>query len=173
MKKIPSFPAKTFIILFILAGCSLFSFAQQKNIRVLIVPFHYLRYPGAATGQCTHRFTDSISPVQQEAYISLLKKGTPMIFLHHSLVSYQHWPEFIKIVGGQYHTSPVLVNGDTLRANYEHGVTIPVKVEQKNHPVTRGICAISPGSIITGIQMSFAYSWATARPLIPTRISGN
>ncbi|MDO6435672.1 ThuA domain-containing protein [Flavitalea sp. BT771] len=82
---------------------------------------------------------DSISPAQQQAYISLLKKGASMVFLHHSLVSYQHWPEFIKIVGGQYHTAPVLVNGDTLRANYEHGVIIPVKVEQKNHPVTRGI----------------------------------
>lgn len=82
---------------------------------------------------------DLISPAQQEAYIGLLKKGTPMIFLHHALVSYQNWPEFINIVGGQYHTLPVMVNGDTLRANYEHGVKIPVKVEDKNHPVTRGI----------------------------------
>jgi uncharacterized protein len=82
---------------------------------------------------------DSISPAQQEAYISLLKKGTSMIFLHHALVSYQKWPEFIKMVGGQYHTRPVVVNGDTLKASYEHDVNIPVKVEDKKHPVTRGI----------------------------------
>jgi type 1 glutamine amidotransferase len=82
---------------------------------------------------------DSISPAQQEAYISVLKKGASMIFLHHALVSYQNWPEFIKIVGGQYHTHPAVVNGDTLRANYEHNVNIPVKVEDKKHPVTRGI----------------------------------
>lgn len=82
---------------------------------------------------------DLISPAQQEAYISLLKKGASMIFLHHSLVSYQNWPEFIKIVGGQYHTHPVLVNGDTLKANYEHDVNIPVKVEDNRHPITRGI----------------------------------
>ena len=82
---------------------------------------------------------DSILPAQQQAYINLLNKGKAMIFLHHSLVSYQNWPEFIKIVGGQYHTSPVVVNGDTLRANYEHDVTIPVKVEDKQHPVTSGI----------------------------------
>ena len=62
-----------------------------------------------------------------------------MIFLHHSLVSYQNWPEFIKIVGGQYHTHPVVVNGDTLKASYDHDVNIPVKVENKKHPVTRGI----------------------------------
>jgi len=82
---------------------------------------------------------DSIAPSQQEAYVSLLKKGTSMIFLHHSLVSYQNWPEFIQIVGGQYHTQPVVVNGDTLKTSYEHDVNIPVKVENKKHPVTRGI----------------------------------
>ncbi len=82
---------------------------------------------------------DSISPSQQRAYIDLLNKGKSMIFLHHSLVSYQNWPEFVKIVGGQYHTNPVVVNGDTLRANYEHDVSIPVKVEDTNHPVTKGI----------------------------------
>jgi len=80
-----------------------------------------------------------ISPGQKDAYIGLLKKGASLIFLHHSLVSYQNWPGFIKIVGGQYHTEPVVVNGDTLHANYEHDVSIPVKVEDKNHPVTRGI----------------------------------
>jgi hypothetical protein len=37
---------------------------------------------------------DSIAPAVQEAYISLLKKGAPMIFLHHTLVLYQKWPEF-------------------------------------------------------------------------------
>jgi len=82
---------------------------------------------------------DLISPAQQEAYISLLKKGASMIFLHHALVSYQNWPEFINIVGGQYHTSAVLVNGDTLKANYQHDVNIAVKVEDNKHPVTRGI----------------------------------
>jgi type 1 glutamine amidotransferase len=82
---------------------------------------------------------DSISAAQQEAYIRLLKKGSNMIFLHHSLVSYQNWPEFIKILGGQYHTHQVVVNGDTLKASYEHDVNIPVKVENRKHPVTRGI----------------------------------
>lgn len=82
---------------------------------------------------------DAITPAQQNAYVALLNKGASMIFLHHALVSYQDWPEFIRIVGGQYHTHPVAVKGDTLKANYEHDVTIPVKVEDKDHPVTRGI----------------------------------
>jgi type 1 glutamine amidotransferase len=82
---------------------------------------------------------DSIQPRVQQAYINLLKKGKAMIFLHHSLVSYQDWPEYVRIVGGQYHTHPVVVRGDTLRANYEHDVTLPVMVSDKRHPVTRGI----------------------------------
>lgn len=82
---------------------------------------------------------DSLSSAHQKAYIDLLNKGKSMIFLHHSLVSYQNWPEFVKIVGGQYHTNPVVINGDTLHANYEHDVNIPVKVENTNHPVTNGI----------------------------------
>jgi uncharacterized protein len=82
---------------------------------------------------------DSIMPAQQQAYMNLLKKGKSMIFLHHSLVSYQYWPEFVKIVGGQYHTHPVVVNGDTLNANYEHDLQMHIKVEDTHHPITRGI----------------------------------
>src|SRR5258708_35930244 len=82
---------------------------------------------------------DSIQPSVQQAYINLLKKGKAMIFLHHSLVSYQDWPEFVRIVGGQYHAHPVVVRGDSLKANYEHDVTLPVTVNDKRHPVTRGI----------------------------------
>jgi hypothetical protein len=58
---------------------------------------------------------DSLSFSEQRAYIDSLNKGKSMIFLHHSLVSYQNWPEFIKIAGGQYDTNPVSVNRDTLR----------------------------------------------------------
>jgi uncharacterized protein len=82
---------------------------------------------------------DSLMPLQQEAYINLLKKGKSMIFLHHSLVSYQYWPEFVKIVGGQYHTHPVVVDGDTLNANYQHDLSMQIKVEDKQHPITKGI----------------------------------
>lgn len=171
MIKIPSFPAKAFILLFVLTGCFHLSYAQQKKIKVLIVtgghgfkhkPFYdvfnaipSIAYDSVVQPQANalvaspevnkydvlvfYDLVDSISVAQQEAYIRLLKKGASMIFLHHALVSYQNWPEFLQIVGGQYHTHPVVVNGDTLKANYDHDVTIPVKVEDKKHPVTRGI----------------------------------
>lgn len=82
---------------------------------------------------------DSISPQQKQAYLQLLQKGKAMIFLHHSLVSYQHWDEFQRIIGGRYYEKATLVNGDTLRSTYQHDVIIPVKIENRQHPVTRGL----------------------------------
>ncbi|THU38364.1 ThuA domain-containing protein [Niastella caeni] len=172
MKKNAAFLPTTVMLLVLLTGCTLPSFAQQQKIKVLIItgghgfkhqPFYdvfnaipSITYDTLVQPQANafiaspevrqydvlvfyDMVPDSISPAQQEAYISLLKKGASMIFLHHALVSYQNWPEFIKIVGGQYHTRPVVVNGDTLKTSYEHDVTIPVKVEDKKHPIAKGI----------------------------------
>ena len=82
---------------------------------------------------------DSILPAEQASLCQAIEKGKAMIFLHHALVSYQNWGEFVKIVGGKYHTLPAVIKGDTVKSNYEHDVIMPVKVEDKQHPVTMGI----------------------------------
>ncbi|MDR6786245.1 type 1 glutamine amidotransferase [Pedobacter africanus] len=82
---------------------------------------------------------NSITEQQKQAYLRLLQKGKAMIFLHHALVSYQDWDEFQHIIGGKYYEKATVVNGDTLQSTYQHDVTIPVKIENKRHPVTRGI----------------------------------
>ena len=43
-----------------------------------------------------------ISDSEKQAYLNLTLKGKPMLFLHHSIVSYQNWPQFEQIVGGRY-----------------------------------------------------------------------
>ncbi len=43
-----------------------------------------------------------INDEEKQAFLGLLDKGQGMVFLHHALVSYQHWDEFEKIVGGKY-----------------------------------------------------------------------
>src|SRR4030042_3297568 len=43
-----------------------------------------------------------ITEHQKEAFLKLLENGTGMVFLHHSLVSYQNWDEFKNIIGGKY-----------------------------------------------------------------------
>jgi type 1 glutamine amidotransferase len=81
-----------------------------------------------------------ISEEQKEAFINLLNRGKGIVFLHHSLVSYQAWDEFEKIIGGRYYLkSDSLENTDIIPSNYKHDVIIPVEIEDKNHPITEGL----------------------------------
>jgi len=78
-----------------------------------------------------------ISEAEKNAYIKLTKEGKPFLFLHHSLVSYQNWPMFEKMLGGKYvEKSPdVPVNE---QSTYEHDVWVYIRTAQ-NHPITRGL----------------------------------
>jgi type 1 glutamine amidotransferase len=77
---------------------------------------------------------DSITTEQQAAYLELIDQKKPFLFLHHALVSYQHWPEFKKIVGGKYHTAD-----KTKLSTYQHDDTIRVTISSKEHPIVEGL----------------------------------
>ena len=77
-----------------------------------------------------------ISPDERLAYINLTQKGKPMLFLHHSLASYQNWPEFEEIVGGKYVEGGKNVDEELL-STYEHDVWVYISVENYT-PVTNG-----------------------------------
>lgn len=81
---------------------------------------------------------DEITEDQKEAYIELTRLGIPMLFLHHSLVSYQSWPEFINIIGGKYITEVQEMDSASLSA-YRHDLDLDVRILDRNHPVTRGL----------------------------------
>lgn len=112
---------------------------------------------------------DTITPVQKQAYIRLLQKGKAMVFLHHSLVSYQGWDEFQRIIGGKYYTKTTFVNGDSLLSTYEHDVVIPVKIEDHRHPVTRGLADFEMTDEVYG---RFG-TQSTIRPLLSTTHPGS
>lgn len=76
-----------------------------------------------------------IDDVQKAAFIKLLEKGKGVVFLHHSLASYQAWDEFEKIIGGRYIESGT----DQETSTYQHDVEFTVQVADENHPITKGI----------------------------------
>jgi len=76
-----------------------------------------------------------INDHQKEAFINLLNEGKGIVFLHHSLVSYQAWDEFEKIIGGRY----VLSGPEQDSSTYRHDVDIPVEVIDHHHPITKGV----------------------------------
>ena len=77
-----------------------------------------------------------ITDEQKAAYLKLLQVGKGMVFMHHSLVSYQNWPEFQKIIGGKY-----LLNETNLhpKSTYKHDVEIKVEIVDQNHPITKSM----------------------------------
>jgi type 1 glutamine amidotransferase len=79
-----------------------------------------------------------ITQTQKEAYQKLLENGTGMIFLHHSLVSYQDWEDIISIRGGKYREKSFETDSSKL-SGYEHDLDLQVIVLDKSHPVTRDI----------------------------------
>lgn len=76
-----------------------------------------------------------IDAAQKAALVKILEEGKGVVFLHHSLVSYQEWNEFEKIIGGRYS----LTNKDQDSSTYRHDVDIPVTIVDKDHPITRGM----------------------------------
>lgn len=80
----------------------------------------------------------AINTAQKRAFIKMLKKGKGLFFLHHSLVSYQEWKEYEKIIGGRYYQSKNSRDSSRFeQSTFRHNVDIPVKIVDKNHPVTK------------------------------------
>ena len=77
----------------------------------------------------------NISESEKYSYLKLTKEGKPFLFLHHSLVSYQDWPVFEKMIGGKYiEKSPDIPIEQ--QSTYEHDVWVYIRTA-KNHPVTK------------------------------------
>lgn len=112
----------------------------------------------------------NISRYEKKNLRELAEVGKPMIFLHHSLVSYQDWPEFEKIIGGKYHQEEK-IRGDSLvpASTYQHDVTIEVKIEAPEHPVLEGMHDFTMKDEVYG---GFTYL-SDINPLLSTDHSGS
>ena len=81
-----------------------------------------------------------LSDEAQRDFIAMLEKGKGLVVLHHAICSYDHWPEYVKIVGGRYHHYPWMKDGvEQPVSRYKHDVEMAVKVEDKKHPITKGV----------------------------------
>ena len=81
-----------------------------------------------------------ITDDQKSAFIDMLNKGKGIVFLHHSIASYQDWDEFIRILGARYYLAPDLVRGDSLPAStYLDNQEVEVKILDDKHPVTKNL----------------------------------
>jgi len=85
-------------------------------------------------------YVQKITLEQKNAFVNLLQKGIGVLFLHHSICSYQDWDEYETIVGGRYHLKAGTKDGRAFEAStYKHDVEVPVHVVDPGHPVVQGI----------------------------------
>jgi uncharacterized protein len=80
-----------------------------------------------------------INDAQKKRLVELTKKGIGLLVLHHALVSYQHWPEYERIIGGRYPEEDGKGGVITDKVGYQHDVDYTVKIVAKDHPVTAGL----------------------------------
>ncbi len=81
----------------------------------------------------------NITDAQKAKFLSLFDKGIGLVVLHHALVSYQHWPEYERIIGGRYPEAEGKSGVVTPAVGYEHDVDIPVVIAAQDHPVASGL----------------------------------
>ena len=85
-----------------------------------------------------------ISEEAKADFIAMLEKGKGLVVLHHAICSYDFWPEYVKIVGGRFHHYTWKKDGvEQTPSTFKHDVKFDVKVEDKNHPITKGISDFS------------------------------
>jgi type 1 glutamine amidotransferase len=70
----------------------------------------------------------------------LLSEGKGIVFLHHSLWSYDGtWPEYRDILGGRASSKEKVAPEPSPTSTYLHGEHIRVHIADASHPVTRGL----------------------------------
>ncbi len=80
-----------------------------------------------------------ITDAQKARFMGLLERGIGLVVLHHALVSYQHWPDYERIIGGRYPEADGKGGVVSDEVGYKHGVKVSVEILAKDHPVTAGL----------------------------------
>jgi type 1 glutamine amidotransferase len=83
-------------------------------------------------------FVPELPEKDSSIYRELTRRGKPMLFLHHSLCSFQNWEGYMNMVGGRYNM-PGFTADSSLISDYRHDIDISVEVTDHTHPVTMGM----------------------------------
>ena len=104
---------------------------------------HAVLTPEAAAGYDVVVLYDMWQPISPEAkknFTAVLRAGKGLVATHHSLVGYQDWDEYRRIIGGRYYERDAVVDGRLWKAStYKHDERMRIRVADPSHPVTRGV----------------------------------
>jgi type 1 glutamine amidotransferase len=87
-----------------------------------------------------YNMTQNISAKRRANFLTLLDRGVGVVVLHHSIVSFNDWPEYKKIIGAKYYQKETTEDGIVWPAStYQHDVQMPVHIADTRHPITAGL----------------------------------
>lgn len=100
----------------------------------------------------------AFSPEQQKNFVDLVKSGkVGIVSTHHNLGAHADWPEFHKIIGGEYVMKARMIDGQEHAAStYDHDQDMKIALTDVKSPITRnqqpfeihdeayGKCYVSP-----------------------------
>jgi type 1 glutamine amidotransferase len=91
-----------------------------------------------------YSMTQQISEKRRKNFLKLLEKGVGVVALHHTICSFQEWPEFKKIIGAKYYLKDTMEDGVMCKAgSYQHDIDMEISVVDKQHPITDGMSDFS------------------------------
>jgi len=81
-----------------------------------------------------------ITEEQAKSVSECIRKGKPLVVLHHSICAFDDWPEYWNIIGGKYFHKETSFRGTVWQpCSYIHDLNFDVEVVNRKHPVTAGI----------------------------------
>jgi type 1 glutamine amidotransferase len=85
-------------------------------------------------------FQTKVTEAGKKKFLALFDKGIGLIALHDALLSYQDWPDYHRIIGGDYLLDFMKVGDKTIPpSDVGRNITIHTVIADPNHPVTAGI----------------------------------
>ena len=84
--------------------------------------------------------TQGMSEKRQKNFIKLLERGVGVLAMHHSIGSFQQWPEYRRIIGAKYYLTATVENGVEYEpGTYKHDIDFEVYIKDSEHPITHGL----------------------------------
>jgi type 1 glutamine amidotransferase len=88
-----------------------------------------------------YNLTQDISAKRRENLLALTDRGVGIVALHHSLGSFNPWPEFKRIIGGKFlmYDQKEDDGQEYKRSSAGGGPPLKVQIHDPEHPITRGL----------------------------------
>ncbi|MDP8245105.1 MAG: DUF1080 domain-containing protein [Candidatus Hinthialibacter antarcticus] len=130
------FDEKEFFEVFSLTPDIVYRHVAQPGANEMFASGEAMKYDVAVLYDMWPKITDA----QKEGYLEFLRAGKGIVATHHCAASYPEWTGFVDLIGGMYVLQPIKRHGKTLAPSaYKHEVHVPVKIADKNHPITQGL----------------------------------